>query len=123
MVLIMSIFSNGQNQYSSQTAKAEQLNDLRYAAKVITKEIRKADKVEVNGTSLTLGTDSSVIFTFNNISNEILQNGSTLISGIEKFSVLQDGRTLDIQIVSSDEENQRQNFTTEIYIREGVLIE
>lgn len=121
MVLIMSIFSNGQNQYSSQTAKAEQLTDIRYAAKVITKEIRKAEKIKVNSTSLELGIDSPVIFAYSN--NKILQNGSILVSEIEGFLVLKEGRTLKIKIVSSEQKGNSQNIETEIFIREGVIVE
>lgn len=120
-VLIMGIFSNGQNQYNNQTVKAEQLNDIRYAAKVITKEIRKAERVEVNSTSLKLGLDSPVVFTFTN--GEILQNGLALVSGIKDFSVFKNNRTLTIKIVSTEHKGVNQKVETEIFIREGVIDE
>lgn len=127
MVLIMNIFSNGQNQYSSQTAKAEQLNDVRYAAKVITKEIRKSDKVEiVNSSTLKLGKSSHVIFTLNN-KNEILKNGTILVSGIEKFNANWDkekeGELLKISIEGEELKGRNQNIDTEIFIRGGDIDE
>lgn len=121
IVLVISIFNNGQNQYSTQTTKVEQLTDIRYAAKVITKEIRKAEKVKVNKTGLELGTSPSIVFSFS--SNEILQNGSTLVSGIEGFSVVKEDRTLQIKIVSSKQKGNNKSIETEIFIREGVMID
>lgn len=125
MALVMGILGNGQNQHRSQTAKADQLNDVRYAAKVITKEIRKADKVVVvNSSSLNLGNASHVSLTLNN--NRILQNDATLVSGIEEFTISWDEeeeRLLKIKIVSSNQKGQNQKIETEIFIREGVGVE
>ncbi|MDN7227020.1 prepilin-type N-terminal cleavage/methylation domain-containing protein [Planococcus sp. N064] len=124
MVLIMGIFSNGQKQYSSQTAKAEQLNDVRYVAKVITKEIRKADKVKSINNVLELGKDSPIIFKQEN--NKILKNGITLMSKVSIFSVNRvtpNNRNLKITIVSTDANGKKQDIKTEIYIRDGVTIE
>lgn len=120
-VLIMGILGNGQNQYNSQTVKSEQLNDIRYAAKVITKEIRKAERVEVSTSILKLGVDSPIVFTFSN--EEILKNGITLVSGISDFSILKNNRTLTIKIVSTENKGDTQKVETEIFIREGVIYE
>lgn len=122
MVLIMSILSNGQKQYSSQTADAEQLNDLRFVAKVITKEIRKADKVEVNPNSLKLGTESPIVFTIAN--GEVLRNGSILATDIAELSFKPPiNGLLSIKIVGSKDNSRNQKLETEIFIREGVVIE
>ncbi|RNF41273.1 prepilin-type N-terminal cleavage/methylation domain-containing protein [Planococcus salinus] len=124
VVLAMNIFSTGQNQYNSQNIKVEQLNDVRYALKVITKEIRQADKVEIEDPHLKLGTDSSVIFTFED--GEILHNGVPLLLGIQEFPFEKDekdNRILIIKVKSSEQKGKMQQLQTEIYIREGVIFE
>lgn len=122
MVLIMSIIGNGQRQYSNQSANAEQLNDLRYVAKVITKEIRKADRVEVFSDKLILGKESQVVFTFTN--GEVFQNGSLLATDIEELSFEPPkDRLMRITIVGTKENSRNQDVKTEIFIREGVIIE
>lgn len=124
MVLLMSIFSNGQNQYSSQTAKAEQLNDIRYAAKVITKEIRKADKVISKQDEIILGESTPV--KFEKVNGEILKNGTPLISNVSIFTirkVTSTDRNMVINIESTDNKGKKQSIRTVIYIRDGVIIE
>ena len=44
MLLISNVHLFGQKQYKSQSEKSRHLYDVTYAAKVITKEIRKADE-------------------------------------------------------------------------------
>lgn len=119
MVLIMSIFSNGQKQYSSQTAKAEQLNDVRYAAKVITKEIRKAENFTWDETSLTIGTELPMILTKN--SNVILKNNKPFITNIKITDLSLADKILTLSMTSlHEDDNKKKTIETKIYLRGDV---
>lgn len=122
VVLIMNIFSTGQKQYKGQTIKSEQLNDVRYAAKVITKEIRKAEKLIWDGTTLSVGTVEPL--KIKNDSNEIRKNGKLFISNIKvsKMSLIDHSLKLTIESINT-KSNKQQSLEIEIFIREGVIIE
>lgn len=121
MILILGIFSNGNKTYQNQTARSEQLTDMRYIAKVITKEIRMTDKVSIMNGDLILGSDEKVVFSLEN--GQIKKDEEVIASEIAVLAFHFIDRTLIIEIESKDENNNKQQVGTEIYIREGVVIE
>lgn len=122
MALIISISSNGGNQYNSQTINSEELNDVRYAAKVVTKEIRLAERIGWDGTNLTIGTDSPLKLSKN--SETILKDGRPLITTIKITELSLADRKLNISMSSINRDSKKtKTIKTEIYIREGVIID
>lgn len=121
MILILSIFSNGNKTYQNQTVRSEQITDMRYLAKVITKEIRMTDKVSIVNGNLILGSNEKLVFSLDN--GKIKKDEETIASDIAVFDFQFIDRTLIIEIESKNENNNKQQLDTEIYIREGVIIE
>lgn len=119
-VLILGIFSNGNKTYQNQTVKSEQITDMRYIAKVITKEIRMTDKISIIDKNLVLGSSDKKKFSLDN--GEIKKNDEIIASNISILTFKLIDRTLFIEIKSKENNNQHQ-LSTEIYIREGVVIE
>lgn len=121
IVLIFSVFSTGRKQYDFQTDKAEQLDDVRLAAKVITKEIRQAEVLRWDGTTLILGETAPVQLTTG--SSQLMKNGKVLFAGIRITEIELTGRNVLISVESQGQNGKAQRIDTEIYIREGVRIE
>ena len=123
MLLIFNVHLFSQKQYKSQSEKSRHLYDVTYAAKVITKEIRKAEKVTVkdNMLTLTLNESNETIFEWGN--NAIVKNGNPFILEISKFEVERDVQKLVIAIESIKQNGENESIETAIYVREGVIIE
>lgn len=121
MVLILSIFSNGNKTYQNQTAKSEQITDMRYIAKVITKEIRMTDKVLIVDNNLVLGSSEKIEFSI--VNGNIKKGEEIIASNMDTLAFNFVERSLMIKIKSKEENNNKQQLSTEIYIREGVVIE
>lgn len=50
-ILLLSIISSGQKQYTNQSEKNQELKDISYKLKVLTKDIRKAESVKSNASN------------------------------------------------------------------------
>ena len=87
LILISNIHVFGHKQNKEQSQKASSLYDVSYAAKVITKEIRKAESVKVKNNILTLNQDKPNQVIFKESNNSILMNGSPIVKDITKFIV------------------------------------
>lgn len=120
-VLILGIFSNGNKTYQNQTVKSEQITDMRYIAKVITKEIRMTDKVSIIDKNLVLGSSDKKKFSL--VNGEIKKNNEIIASNISILTFQLIDRTLKIEIKSKEKNYNQEQLSTEIYIREGVVIE
>ena len=99
---------------------------MTFAAKVITKEIRKAEKVEVNENTLIVNGSGTTQSIFKQQGDTILKDQSPFVTGIAKFEVYYDdinNRILKMKIESIDQKGKKESIETEIYIREGVIIE
>jgi prepilin-type N-terminal cleavage/methylation domain-containing protein len=84
-LLISNIHIFSQKQYKEQTIKAEHLFDVTYAAKVITKEIRKSkNPVLISANEIHL---DGIIYKFEIGSNSINKNGVSIASNIKDFHV------------------------------------
>ncbi|WP_427137106.1 PilW family protein [Psychrobacillus psychrodurans] len=121
MLLVISVLMSGTKQYKNQLEKNNQLTDISYALKMITKDIRKTEnpriisksEIELNGIN------------YSKVGNTITRNGDVIARDIEIFFV-DDGYETGkydeknikwfIEIKSLD---QKETKKTEIYIRKG----
>ena len=121
MLLVFSVLMSGTKQYKNQLEKNNQLTDISYALKMITKDIRKTEnpqiisksEIELNGIN------------YSKVGNTITRNGDVIARDIEIFFV-DDGYETGkydeknikwfIEIKSLD---QKETKKTEIYIRKG----
>ena len=117
LLLINNVHMFGQNQYNKQSKQAEQIYNVTYAAKVITNEIRKAEKIIVNEKVDTL------TITISNLSKVFNQQNLPGISSFKVYFKGIDSRKLKIEIESTDQNSKKERIDTEIYVREGVSIE
>lgn len=95
-IILFSIFLNGQNQAQTQRDKNLQLIDVAYVLKVLTREIRKTDAVEVQNND-TLIIDNE-IYTFNSAEKTITKNGGIFQTDINQFQVIKESNKITIQI-------------------------
>lgn len=101
-VLLFSIISSGQKQHSNQSEKNRELQDISYALKVITKEIRQnpgtidvdssLNKLEINGVS------------YERSGKDLMRDSTIFISNIAEFQVDEIGGTIIIELKSSSGE-------------------
>ena len=121
MLLVFSVLMSGTKQYKGQLEKNNQLTDISYALKMITKDIRKTkepqiisvSEIELNGIN------------YSKVGNTITRNGDVIARGIEIFFV-DDGYETGkydeknikwfIEVKSLD---QKETKKTEIYLRKG----
>lgn len=121
MLLVFSVLMSGTKQYKNQLEKNNQLTDISYALKMITKDIRKTEnpriisksEIELNGIN------------YSKVGNTITRNGDVIARDIGIFFV-DDGYETGkydeknikwfIEIKSLD---QKETKKTEIYIRKG----
>ncbi|SEM51711.1 Type IV pilin N-term methylation site GFxxxE [Paenisporosarcina quisquiliarum] len=121
MLLVFSVLMSGTKQYKNQLEKNNQLTDISYALKMITKDIRKTEnpqiisksEIELNGIN------------YSKVGNTITRNGDVIARDIEIFFVddgYETGKYNEknikwfIEIKSLD---QKETKKTEIYIRKG----
>ncbi|MCZ8533047.1 PilW family protein [Psychrobacillus psychrodurans] len=121
MLLVFSVLMSGTKQYKNQLEKNNQLTDISYALKMITKDIRKTEnpriisksEIELNGIN------------YSKVGNTITRNGDVIARNIEMFFVddgYETGKYNEknikwfIEIKSLD---QKETKKTEIYIRKG----
>jgi len=115
IVLLYGILFNSKEQYNSQTEKNEQLSDISYALKVITKDIRKSGtlpEIKQNDEKkiYKIGDEEYI---YDNSVKKVTRNGVIFIQQIINF---------DITPITKDKykiqiENTRENLNTEIVIR------
>ena len=129
MGLIFNVQLFGQKQYKHQTVKTKQLYDVSYVAKLVTREIREAERIKINTNtqgkflSLTLKIDGGSTNIIELKNNSIMKNGESFTTGISKFEIVREANMLLITIESTDQNGKNQNIKTELYVREGVSIE
>ena len=123
MVLIYSVLMTGTKQFKDQLEKNNQLTDVSYALKIITKDIRKTENPRlISNSEIDL---NGIIYLKNG--NTITRNGVIIARSIEQFNV-DDGS--DDEDVKQDENNvkwsieiksinQQEIKKTEIYLRKG----
>lgn len=107
MLLASSVHLFGQNQMTLQTKQIENQSDDRIAIKLIIKEIRKAQTVEVKSVN-TLTINGTDIYTLKD--NTLRKGNDTFVSNINKFIVTKNGNQIKLTIGNLPE--------TTIYLRE-----
>ena len=119
--LIIGIMVNGQKTYSQQTHSAEQLTELRYAIKVITKEVRSAEKMTISENRLVVQSGGRIVFKLRN--GQLWQDGSVLAERISGLNFEMEDRVLAISMETDGTTGKKQEVNVQIYLREGVEIE
>ncbi len=119
MLLISNVHLFGQKQYKSQSEKSRHLYDVTYAAKVITKEIRKADEkgiANVGSKSEHIKLTDAIEYKYNSANKSIeIKNGTILVKDIKKFVISRSGSQIDLEIISVTGEKVK----TKIVLRKG----
>ena len=119
MLLISNVHLFRQKQYKSQSEKSRHLYDVTYAAKVITKGIRKADEKGIAN----VGSKSDHIKLTNiieyksNSANKSIENkdGTIFVKDIKKFVVIRMDSQVNLEIISKTGEK----VETKIVLRKG----
>ncbi|MFJ7735048.1 PilW family protein [Lysinibacillus sp. NPDC097287] len=113
LMIIYGIQLNSKEQYINQTEKNNQLTDISYTLKVITKDIRKSGNAPViNGNTFTIGSEEYV---FDALAKCITRNSTILAQPITDFTFEPiTSKKYKISITSTNE-----SINTEIVIRSG----
>ena len=98
-VLLFSIISSGQKQYSNQSTKNQELKDISYALKVITKEIRQ------NPGTIEVDSDINQLeikgVKYKRSGTNLMRGTVTFVSNIDDFIVNKTSDTVKIKLKSS----------------------
>lgn len=97
-ILIFNILVSGQKQYNNQQANNESQQNISYALKVLTKEIRQNPET-INVISASELEIDGVLYKLNG--TDLMQNSTILVNNIEEFEVLEDSNAISIRIVST----------------------
>lgn len=84
-VAISSILINATTQHTNQQADTRQLQDISYALKVVTKDIRKSKDIDASGALIRVKDDMEIRYQFDKNTNSILRDGEILATGVEDF--------------------------------------
>lgn len=113
ILLVGSVHIFGQTQFFNQTESASQSNDLRYSLSVISRDVRRAEVVTVEGTTLKA---DDITYNFNKPTLE--RNGEILSNRVEDFKSLVFEDRVEITIKSTpNRQNQSKEYHTTIYFR------
>jgi prepilin-type N-terminal cleavage/methylation domain-containing protein len=106
------IYSN--KSFNNQVSDIENLTNVRNGISYITREIRKANTIEVTNNILTL--DGTNVYRSEN--NTITKNGTVIIPKIYQLNIVKAGSKIDIEIISTDEKGiGPSNVSSTIYLR------
>lgn len=94
-----------QKQYSTQKEEISHLSDVKIALKSITRDIRKADFVEIpdEKTIVIIQDTETITYTLDNERN-LLKNGSIYLYEVTDFQVNGDQERIDITMKSGEQE-------------------
>ncbi|KGR84813.1 prepilin-type N-terminal cleavage/methylation domain-containing protein [Lysinibacillus odysseyi] len=101
-IIIMNILTNSSKTHKNQVIENQQLVDVTYLSKVLTKDIRKSTHYEKlrdygNFKITSSVTGEEYLYEYNNSTNKVYRNGTLLADHIIEFSV---NESLDIIIAS-----------------------
>ncbi|MCG7336998.1 hypothetical protein MHZ95_17195 [Sporosarcina sp. ACRSM] len=114
-LLISNVHLFGQKQYKSQLEKTEHLYDVTYAAKVITREIRKAnarviENVDAKDNHIRLS--DSIEYKYNSDTQSIEnKEGTPLVKDIKRFYIKKSSSKVNIEIESMTGEKIKTGIT------------
>lgn len=114
-ISVMNILINSSKTHNNQVIENQQLMDVTYVAKVLTKDIRKSIQyVKLGDNShfkiISHGTNEEYHYEYNSSTKEIYRNGVLIAEHIIEFSV---NENLEIKIVSE----KGQAIETKLYFR------
>lgn len=115
MAIVYGLLMTGNKQYKNQIEKNNQLTDISYVLKIITKDIRKSvgpKKIDTNEIDL-----DGINYLFDG--NAIKRNGVIVASSIDNFHVEVNNNKWIIVISSSAKEGIGKTEKTEIILRTG----
>jgi Tfp pilus assembly protein PilW len=113
-LLIFSVLTFGQKNFSTQQGQVQKQQDLTYVTKLITKEVRQATSVKTENGTLVIDAN-----TYTLKENSIYKNNSELIAGIQAFVYSINGSKLTLTITGKDDARGNANtVSTNIFIRE-----
>lgn len=121
LLLIGSALTFGLTQYQKQLIKTRELTDVTYLAKMVTKDIRRAGKVEMENGSLRLEIGSeTVTYSFDSEKQTVLKNGQEILKEVILFEVEKGGKEdkfIHLKIESNDSTGMSEKIDTNLYIR------
>lgn len=114
-ISVMNILINSSKTHNNQVIENQQLMDVTYVAKVLTKDIRKSNRyVKLGDNShfkiISSSTNEEYHYEYNSSSKKVYRNGVLLAEHIIEFSV---NEHLEIKIVSE----KGQTIETKLYFR------
>ncbi|WP_107838193.1 PulJ/GspJ family protein [Metasolibacillus meyeri] len=111
-LLIFSVMTQSTKIFGQQSEENQSLNDVAYALKVMTKEIRKNPQSVsiIEPYQLTISNNS---FNFDIENYRITKNDVTFIKDIKTFDISQNGTEISIKIINMDDKE----FSTTLYLR------
>ena len=110
-ILILNVQVESSDQYNKQLSKNQQLNEVSYVLKVITKELRNANFITLNdekqeplrGNTVYTGIDiDGTQYQLDTSSKIITRNGNIFANNIEDFYVKENGNEISIRIISTN---------------------
>ncbi|WP_186321529.1 PilW family protein [Bacillus sp. FJAT-22090] len=115
MLLVYNVLMAGTKQYKNQLEKNNQLTEISYALKMITKDIRKTEKPQIISSSQIKLNDVN----YSKDGNTITRNGVVIASSIKRFQVTRDNIKWVIEIESTNQISGKTGKVekTEIYLR------
>ena len=122
-LILFSVISASTDQHNKQSNANKQINDVSYALKLITKDIRKyPNNIIANDTSLSISIDSdttkNIIYSFENQEKTLNKNGVPFVFEIEFFKVIPCENGLsDCTFIEIG--NNEKTVSTEIILRKG----
>lgn len=118
MIFVTSILSQSLNEQKRQTSNNEQLTEMRYVLKLITKDMRKSISFDDNEKRFSSPDNPNVAtYKFDKINKSITRNDVVIVSNIKIFEIKKDSATSSIQI--KIEPLNGNNIETELYFRSG----
>nr|WP_106784510.1 prepilin-type N-terminal cleavage/methylation domain-containing protein [Lysinibacillus timonensis] len=112
-VITSSIFGlliSGNQNYERQTDENQQLDEISYVLKQVTKDIRQSNVASVKSNTFTL---DSITYHFDRNTQTLKRNGRILSSTIKSFQVTQEGKQIVIEMTS----NLNKSIQTTVFLR------
>lgn len=99
--------------FTVQSEKTSITSDLRYAMDYLTREIRKADVVEVVDNS-TINIDSNVYKIDN---KNLMKNGEVVIRGIDRLDIQENSGGIKLEIFKTDKKGVEHSLSSTVNFR------
>ena len=98
--------------FEKQSNTVNEISTARSTMELLTKEIRKSDKIEVEGNALVLDT---VVYKLDD--KALKKNGQLLFGGIEQLNFTKSGETVTIQVIIKKANGQDYELSSIVNLR------